>query len=134
MSEDLNPGIREWVQRLNEAGFRTCDSGDGETHDHACDREWGYVTMIVEDPGALVEEAQRLVALLQSWGVAIAPMTMEGPTKGGVYVQASYSPRPLDGIAFIDVQGCHDRMLGSRMGHSPTPLQSLAHAAEEETG
>jgi hypothetical protein len=109
--KDLNPGIREWVRRLNEAGFRTCDSGDGETHDHACDREWGYVTAIVAEADQLVAEVRRLVALIRSWGVPIAPMTMDGPTTGAVYVQASYSPRPLDGIAFVDVQGCHDRML-----------------------
>jgi len=29
--EGLDPGVRQLVVRLNEAGFETCDSGDGYT-------------------------------------------------------------------------------------------------------
>ena len=35
--DTLNPGIREVVRRLREAGFQTCDSGDGSTRQFECD-------------------------------------------------------------------------------------------------
>jgi hypothetical protein len=38
---NLNPGIAKTVALLNWMGYRTTDSGDGETHDHECDRDVG---------------------------------------------------------------------------------------------
>ena len=54
LPDDLNPGIRQTVQLLRDHGFETCDSGDGETHDRACDRPHGYVVMTI-DRHAIVE-------------------------------------------------------------------------------
>ena len=53
---DINPGIRLTVGMLNAAGHKTCDSGDGETRDHSCDREEAYV-VVVSTPERLVQEA-----------------------------------------------------------------------------
>jgi len=41
--DGLNPGIRRLVVWLRANGFDTCDSGDGQTHDHACDRSCGAI-------------------------------------------------------------------------------------------
>lgn len=103
MSE-INPGICRVVALLNDHGFTTCDSGDGETGDHTCDREVGYVSCTVSDPDALASEARRLRALLESRGVQLASIGDDG-----VYLQASYDP--IDGVAILDVEGIHDRML-----------------------
>ena len=103
----LNPGIRRVVELLNNQGFPTTDSGDGQTHDFTCDRAYGYVVVVPD--GDPVQETDRLCALLRSLGVALAPLTVDGPVNG-VYVQLSYSP--IDGgIAVIDVSGIHDSML-----------------------
>lgn len=61
---DINPGILKTVQWLQSHGFKTCDSGDGETHDHECDLPIPYVHMMVEVPSLLVYEADRLATLL----------------------------------------------------------------------
>lgn len=105
--EDLNPGIRRTVALLRARGFGTCDSGDGETHDHPCDREDGYVVVQVE-PARLVEEADRLAAVLQGAGVRVMPRELE-PVAGVTHIQASYCP--VDRIGLIDVSPIHDRQL-----------------------
>lgn len=104
---DLNPGIRRTVALLRAHGFRTTDSGDGETHDYACDRAVGYVAMQVE-PGQLAAEADRLAAVLRAAGVRVEPQGPE-PVAGVAHIQASYCP--ADGIAVIDVSPIHDRLL-----------------------
>jgi hypothetical protein len=70
---DINPGIRKTVEWLRSHGFNTCDSGDGETHDHECDLPVPYVHMLVDDPDTLTSEANRLVGLLKKQGVEIVP-------------------------------------------------------------
>lgn len=74
--ESLNPGIRRTVALLRARGFRTCDSGDGETRDHPCDREDGYVVVEVE-PKRLAEEADRLASVLQGAGVRVQAQELE---------------------------------------------------------
>lgn len=105
--ETLNPGIRRTVALLRARGFRTCDSGDGETHEHPCDREGGYVVIQV-DPARLVEEAERLVHVLSGAGVRIAPQELER-VDGVTHIQAIYCP--VERIALIDVSPIHDRQL-----------------------
>lgn len=105
--ESLNPGIRRTVALLRARGFRTCDSGDGETHDHACDREDGYVVVQVE-PARLVDEADRLAEVLQGAGVRVTPRQLE-PIDGVTHIQASYCP--VDRIGLVDVSPIHDRQL-----------------------
>lgn len=104
----INPGIRRIVELLNEAGFRTTDSGDGETHDHACDRDHGYV-VIQAEPKALVEASDAIAAVLEGWGITVGEPAMHPPPPGTCWVQATYCP--ADGIAVIDVSYIHDRML-----------------------
>jgi hypothetical protein len=105
MADDLNPGIRRTVAWLNENGFATCDSGDGETHDHACDREEPYVVVQVTPPSALTLDADRLRKLLTERGIKVVPVGIDG----GTWVQATYDPS--NRIAFIDVSHIHDRLL-----------------------
>lgn len=100
----LNPGIRRVVALLRANRFNTCDSGDGETHQHECDRATGYVA-IYADRFRLVEEADRLVRLLGAYGVSVDSIG-NGHTAS---IQASYDP--VNGIAIIDVSDIHDRML-----------------------
>lgn len=107
---DLNPGIRKLVKLLRSHGFKTTDSGDGETHLHACDREYGYVVIHVEDPSKLVRESHRLESLLASVGIAtgVIPPPDE---ESGPFIQANYSPG--DGFALLDLSYVHDRMMGA---------------------
>lgn len=109
----LNPGIQKVVTLLNEHGFKTCDSGDGETHEHACDRPYGYV-VIQTSADILVNESVRLMLLLRENGVLVEPIGLnadhpDGPI--GTCIQANYDP--VNGLALIDVQNIHDRMLKS---------------------
>ncbi len=84
----LNPGIVATVEWLNQNGYRTTDSGDGKTHDYACDQAVPYVHMQVE-PRMLVEQTDRLVALLAERGVKIEPMNEEGTAPA---IEAAYLP------------------------------------------
>jgi hypothetical protein len=103
----LNSGIRRVVALLRAHGFATCDSGDGETHDYECDRDHGYVAVVVA-PAELATEADRLAALLRSAGVRIEPRGEE-VVEGVTHIQASYCP--ADGVAVIDASPIHDRQL-----------------------
>jgi len=107
--ETLNPGIRRTVEMLNRAGFETCDSGDGETHEYGCDRPYPYVVIMVP-AFALVEETGRLVDILEDIGITVDPISEDDC---GVHIQATFDPGIKDGryAAMIDLQGVHDRML-----------------------
>lgn len=109
LPNDLNPGITKLVSALNEAGFMTTDSGDGETHDHACDRPYGYVVVLVPDKNDLVAASDRLRSLLEGLGLSVVPQSLETPPEGSCTVQAMYCP--ADGFAVIDLSHVHDRML-----------------------
>lgn len=109
MIEGLNPGIVKLVTKLREAGFNTCDSGDGETHEFDCDRDYGYVSILVPDKNDLVSETDRLEQLLTSWGIVAIPMTMEDPPEGCCNIDAGYEP--CNELAIIDIRYVHDRML-----------------------
>lgn len=93
----LNPGIINTVKWLNENGFQTVDSGDGETHDFECDLDCAYVHISVS-PENLVSETNRLYYLLSDNGVSLSEMDEDNinPT-----IQSSYNP--LDGKAFISL-------------------------------
>lgn len=85
----LNPGIRKVVQFLRENGFDTCDSGDGVTHEHACDLDRPYVHILVQEPAKLVAEADRLTELLSQHGIKLEPQDEEVTARS---VEASYWP------------------------------------------
>jgi hypothetical protein len=102
----LNPGIRETVRFLRDAGFHTCDSGDGVTHEFECDRDYPYVTIQVA-PEDLVKEARRLRDLLLERGV---PLDAIGPEYDMASIQASYDP--FNETALLDLIGVDDALLG----------------------
>jgi hypothetical protein len=107
----LNPGIVRLVQLLNDNGFETCDSGDGETHDFSCDRPYPYVCMKVV-PSLAVKQAKKLHLLLQKQGLQVVSQTeafsaSESPS--GPCIQLSYDP--CDDIAILDLMGVKDSML-----------------------
>ena len=102
--DEINPGIRKTVALLNANGFKTTDSGDGETHDYACDRDVGYVVVKVLPHQDLVDTANRIHDLLVDNGISFKV------DLDGVQIQASYSP--VDKYQLVDIHNIHDRMLG----------------------
>lgn len=111
----LNPGIRRTVQGLRRQGFETCDSGDGATHAHPCDRPYPYVVMRVE-ADELVNEAGRLVGMLRLGGLEVVTLTRafaESECPAGVCIQASYDPAD-SALATLDLMGLSDAILPSR--------------------
>ena len=96
----LNPGIVRTVSLLNANGFVTSDSGDGETGDYQCDRDYGYV-VVLYDGHDLYEGCDEVFELLRK--------NVEEKAFAGVAVNGCYDPR--DKIALIDISYVHDRML-----------------------
>lgn len=85
--EKLNPGIRKTVKLLRDNGFDTRDSGDGKTHEFECDQPFAYVNILTE-PSKMVQEADRLKALLETHGVEIEQVNPEELPS----IQADYDP------------------------------------------
>lgn len=72
--DELDPGIRDVVRLLREAGFETTDSGDGvsKPKDDMCVLEYPHV-FAMTDPAHMVPEADRLAALLgPEWDVDVS--------------------------------------------------------------
>lgn len=107
MKGELNPGIAKTVAWLNAHNFTTVDSGDGKTHDYACDREYPYVVLRCHC-GELVDEARRLQSLLSARGTTVEPICPDGSV---VCIQATYDPADGDDVAFIDLMGLDDARL-----------------------
>lgn len=107
---DINPGIVRTVKWLRSHGFATCDSGDGVTHAHSCDRDHAYVVIRAEGL-ALITESLRLCAMLRAVAIEVVPQAQAFDDGGLIApcVQASYDP--ADGIALIDLMGVCDSML-----------------------
>lgn len=70
----MNPGIIKTVEWLNDNGFYTTDSGDGETHDFACDQPIPYVHIKIAPPENVIKEAKRLQKLLDNIGIITVPV------------------------------------------------------------
>ena len=100
--DKLNPKIAPWVHFLRAHGFNTCDSGDGETHDYACDRDYAYVSIRVA-PTLLSTTADRLLAILQGRGYTVEAVGLA--TKGEAEIEASYDP--VNQIGIIDLRWPH---------------------------
>lgn len=113
--EELNPGIRRTVAWLQQQGFDTCDSGDGETHDFDCDHPTAYVALVV-DPTRLAFESDRLADLISNLGIPVLPMapTLEEDDPATVTIQASYCP--AEKMALIYIARIHDRLLPPEAG------------------
>ena len=110
----LNKAIRRTVAWLNDKGFYTCDSGDGNTHDFECDRDYAYVVVEVMDPARLVGEARRLRNVLNSHGVVTSPINPVDDefVQGDVAkpcIQASYDPE--NDAAFIELMFVDDALM-----------------------
>lgn len=104
----INPGIQRLVAILVAHGFETCDSGDGETHDYACDRLYPYVSMRVM-PYEAINETARLKNLISGLGATVVSMTEafgESPVPTSGCIQLSYDP--CDKIAILDLLGVKD--------------------------
>jgi hypothetical protein len=111
LPEDINPGIRRLVELLTISGFKTVDSGDGETHDYACDLPWPFVAMecsphiVIGESIRLARRIERLCPGLKHG--AIGPG--DGPPLGVFTVEACY--QPFIRRAFITVDGAADKHL-----------------------
>lgn len=108
---DLDPGIRKVVERLLEAGFATCDSGDG--YSKLQDPEAGYECGEIETYPhvymqcgfrSLLDECARLLVLVRSWGITVGSIGEEA-----VFIQATYDP--VNESAIIGLHGLLDHML-----------------------
>lgn len=104
---DVNPGVRRLAHILAVSGYKVCDSGDGETHDHACDRDYPYM-VVISSKGRLIEETDRITKILGAHGVVIGPLDEHG---SGPYIQANYAPGAQWPDATIDIQNVVDAML-----------------------
>ena len=106
---ELDPGIRETVRLLRDAGFRTTDSGDGVSKvDMECAEPVPNVYMVVDAP-VMVAEADRLAKVLGAAlrdGVLDEVQTVDGHEVPRVFIDASYNP--LDGVAILALHGVSD--------------------------
>lgn len=104
--DELDAGIRDLVRALWRAGFTPVDSGDGsrtgDKADMECALDVPHVFMTC-DPAALVAEADRLQALIASWGVP------ERSEDGEPNTHANYAP--IDGIGLLALYRITDAML-----------------------
>lgn len=104
----LNPGIRKTVEWLRSEGFVTTDSGDGETNpaegmEDAL--EFPHVIMVVRQE-EIVQEAERLMGLLDDKGIEILPMSDDGSQPA---IEATYDP--ADESAVLMLFGVDDKKL-----------------------
>lgn len=110
--EELNPNITQTVLRLRSYGFETTDSGDGETHDYDCDRDYPYVVMRLP-PSAVVGLRQACNVLARI--VETEFVTTIGPVGcDGAWIQGDYDPS--NNIAMITLAGVTDDMLKENIG------------------
>lgn len=103
--ETLDPGIRRLVSLLREAGFDTCDSGDGsKAPAMECALDVPMVAIEVSRESAIVT-AEAVHGLLV---LATKPGVLE---REGIAVDLSYSPR--DRTAIVVILGVSDTDLKS---------------------
>ena len=100
----MNPNIQDVVEFFQSERFNTVDSGDGETHEHECDRDEPYVVISVKHPSLLDYHANRVKYALQRNGIEPTPVGEDG-----VSIQATLDP--VDDSALIEVIGLTDDML-----------------------
>lgn len=94
----LDPGIREVVRMLNDAGFRTTDSGDGQSKcEHGIVLAWPHVAGPLPDDADLRHEARRAHSALSDFG-----FNMDPRSEGSWSVEVSVGG---DGSALLLVQG-----------------------------
>jgi hypothetical protein len=110
---DLNPGIRLLVKLLRDAGFDTCDSGDGQTHDYECNREHAYVSIRVADANVLSLEAERLMSLIE----VVLKVKLHPQGEGDhPCIQATYDP--VDKIGIVELWHVTDADISENLAAS----------------
>lgn len=108
-ASQLNPGIRRTVCWLRSLGFNTTDSGDGQTHEHECDRPYAYVSM-----RGVQDDADRLRRVLMQAGIPVLNGVEAWGQEGAerpLGVTIAYSYDPADGVGVVDLIGLCDEML-----------------------
>lgn len=99
----MNPGIVKTVEWLQSLGFKTTDSGDGETHDYECDRLYPYVVMACH-PNVLIDNCKYLQSQLSTKNIQIYPVGGDRPC-----IQGSFDP--ADQTAVIELMNVKDKDL-----------------------
>lgn len=102
---ELDPGVRETVRRLNDWGFETTDSGDGITKieagqstDEVLDRPHVFIRC---KPQELCLMADRLMRELTRAGFCVEPCHTSS-----IWIECTYDP--ADGVAMIMLFGVID--------------------------
>lgn len=89
--EELDPGVRQLVRILNNEGFVTTDSGDGYSKDE--EARWmdcPHVCISLDSPDDIITEADRLIAVMATYGVTIV---QQGPEDEKTpCIQVDYCP------------------------------------------
>lgn len=107
----LDPGIRDLVIALNDAGFQTTDSGDGVSKAEDIENEdalpWAHVSIRVH-PEDMIEEADRLSEWMLTWS--------ENDDRFiDCQIEATYFPRVDLGIIVVsDARGIYDAYVDDR--------------------
>lgn len=97
---DLNPGIVETVRYLNDRGFETCDSGDGETHKYECDHPNPYVVVLSNESIGLTATADLVKEAVEALGIEfVVPSSTD--TDSYPFIEASYSPVDKTGVVYV---------------------------------
>jgi hypothetical protein len=100
--DELDPGIRDLVRRLNDAGIETCDSGDGETK---------VATMACALPFAHVfaaAKAKGVAGLIEAHDTAARMATLVPQTEPTWTVQVNYDLAE-DVAVVMACAPCNDR-------------------------
>lgn len=107
--DQLDPGIRQCVRMLRQAGYETCDSGDGETKgDNGL--PFGHVVIQVPNPYTSVAELLHVQQHLKRKGLTCVPRPPEGePAADEVVVELSYNP--AEPVAVIVIEHITDAKL-----------------------
>ncbi len=91
--EQIDPGIRDTVRLLRDAGFETTDSGDGVSKpDMVCALDFPHVAAVCA-PHLILAEAKRMAEVLEGTGFV---------------VQATYDPRDVIVVLFAAKYGVSD--------------------------
>jgi len=115
--DKLDPNIRKVVKWLNDNGFMTVESHDGdhkfegktdgEITDLECDGipHFPIVTILVQDPERLVSETERLFEHVEGIVGEVFPW-VEGVDTGDMAIRAEYDP--VDKRALIRISQLSD--------------------------
>lgn len=104
--DSLDPGIRETVRALREAGFETTDSGDGRTKDED-ERTTGDMPQVVIE--TTPDDMRACAGRLLRWLERQLGVYAENIDDEQYQIEATYSP--IDDVAHVMLIGFDDLML-----------------------